>query len=73
MQLPAGRRTPIAVEGTLNGGRLQLQFTERGARRASAGTFTLDVTDNSTLSGTFASDAANAQGTSHARRVRPQL
>lgn len=67
--LPPGSRTPIRVEGTLNGGRLELTFTEQGARRTSAGTFVLEVTDQGTLTGTFASDAANAQGTSLARRV----
>jgi cytoskeleton protein RodZ len=67
--IPPPSRTPIAVEGTLDGRRLELTFTERGARRTSAGTFVMDVADDGTLRGTFTSDAAKSQGTSLARRM----
>lgn len=66
--LPPSARTPIAVEGSISDGKLQLNFTERGTQRESAGTFVLSLLDASTLSGTFSSDAANSQGTSLARR-----
>jgi hypothetical protein len=68
-RIPAGSRTRIAVEGTLIGDRLELNFTEHGTRRTSNGTFVMNVADDGTLRGTFASDAANAQGTSLARRI----
>jgi hypothetical protein len=67
--LPARSRTPIAVEGTLTGRRLELSFTERGALRTTAGTFVMNVADDGTLRGSFMSDAAQAQGTSMARRI----
>jgi cytoskeleton protein RodZ len=67
--IPARSRTPIAVEGTLDGRRLELTFTEHGAQRTSAGTFVMDLADDGTLRGTFTSDAAKSQGTSLARRM----
>jgi hypothetical protein len=70
-RLPANRRTPIALEGTRNGQRLELTFTERGARRASRGTFVMEVTADGALQGRFLSDAANSQGSSLARRATP--
>jgi hypothetical protein len=66
--LPPSARTPIAVEGILTDGKLELSFTERGIERTSSGMFVFDVNDAATLSGTFSSDAANSQGTSLARR-----
>jgi hypothetical protein len=68
--LAAGRRTPITVEGTLDGRRLQLTFTERGAQRASTGQLSLELTGDGTLRGEFTSDAANARGTSVAQRAK---
>ena len=70
-RLPAKRRTPIALEGTRNGQRLELTFTERGARRVSRGTFVMEVTADGALQGRFLSDAANSQGSSFARRATP--
>jgi hypothetical protein len=67
--LPASRRTPITVEGTLTGRRLELSFTERATQRAGAGTFVMTVADDGTLRGRFVSDAAKARGTSLARRM----
>ena len=61
-------RTPVFVEGTLNGPRLQLTFTERGRRRTSGGTLVLNVAKDGTLRGVFAGDAA--RGASVARKVR---
>jgi transcriptional regulator with XRE-family HTH domain len=68
--LPASRRTPITVEGTRTGGRLELIFTEKGAARVSGGTFVMKITADGTLQGTFMGDAANAQGSTLARRTR---
>jgi cytoskeletal protein RodZ len=62
-------RTPIAVEGKLNGQRLDLKFTERGSRRVSGGTMVLEVGDDGSLRGTFSSDAAQSRGTSQATRM----
>jgi hypothetical protein len=66
--LAARQRTPIEVEGERDGDRVMLQFTERGARRASGGTFFLRVED-AKLRGTFASDAASSKGEVSAERV----
>lgn len=66
--LSTRQRTPIAVEGEREGNRLMLKFTERGARRASGGTFFLRL-DEEGLRGTFASDAAGSKGEVSAERV----
>lgn len=69
--LPAGRRTPITLEGTRSGERLELTFREKGARRESGGVFVLEIAGDGTLVGTFMSDAANSRGSSLARRSEP--
>ncbi len=66
--LPPGRRTPITIEGTRDGRRLELHFTENGAQRTSSGTFVMQLDSDGTLQGRFMSDAANSQGSSLARR-----
>lgn len=55
-------RTPITVEGTATGARLELRFTEMGTRRMSRGTLALDVADAHVLRGRFSSDAARSSG-----------
>ena len=67
--LPVSRRTPISLEGIRNGRRLDLNFSERGARRTSRGTFVMEVAADGTLYGMFVSDAANSQGTSLGSRA----
>ena len=67
--LKGAGQTPIAVHGTLDGGRLTLTFGERGARRASGGTFDLVVEDAGVLRGSFSSDAARSAGVVTARRL----
>jgi cytoskeletal protein RodZ len=67
--LAADGRSPVFVEGTLNGRRLQLTFTERARRRTTGGTLVLNVANDSTLRGVFATDA-NGRGASVARKVR---
>lgn len=69
--LAAAARTPIALEGTRDGRRLELNFTETGGRRVSSGKFVLEITDEGTLQGSFSSDVANTQGSSLARRTVP--
>ena len=61
-------QTPIAVQGTLEGGRLTLTFTERGTRRESVGKMILDVQEDGVLRGRFSSSAARSSGTAEARR-----
>jgi hypothetical protein len=68
--LPARRRTPLSVEGHLDGERLVLNFTERGAARTSAGRFVLHRADDGSLRGRFTSDAARSSGSSTAVRPR---
>lgn len=66
--LPARRRTAIRVEGTLEGDKLALDFTEVGARRKSAGRFVLYLAESGTLRGRFTSDAAQSSGVTVAVR-----
>ncbi len=68
--IPPGARSPISVTGRIEGGRVTLQFTERGARRSAAGGFSWQLSqDRAALRGNFWSDAANASGSSVARRM----
>jgi len=65
-----GARSPIGVTGRIEGGRVILHFTERGARRSTGGTFSWQLSPNrAALRGNFSSDAANASGSSVARRM----
>ncbi|HYX23888.1 MAG TPA: PBP1A family penicillin-binding protein, partial [Thermoanaerobaculia bacterium] len=65
-----GARSPITVAGRIEGRRVTLQFTERGARRSAAGGFSWQLSaDRAALRGNFWSDAANASGSSVARRM----
>jgi hypothetical protein len=64
--IPPGSRTPIRVDGVLEGNRLDLQFTERDGN---GDTFAMTVGPDGTLSGQFESGAANARGRSVARRT----
>ncbi len=67
--LPTRRRTPIKVEGTLEGSRLALNFTEFGARRTSAGRFELYLSEDGSFRGRFRSDAAQSSGITVAARA----
>ena len=55
-------QTPIEVDGTIDGDRLRLTFTERGARRPRNGTFVLTRDGGEALRGRFSSDAAKSAG-----------
>ena len=72
-RLRSRRRTPIALEGRLEGERLVLNFTERGAARSSAGRLVLHVADDGSLRGRFTSDAARSSGSSIALRQPPGI
>jgi cytoskeleton protein RodZ len=67
--LDGARRTPITVHGTIDNGRLKLAFGERGALRASTGTFDLLLEDATVLRGSFSSDAARSAGVVQAHRL----
>ncbi len=67
--LPAASRTPIALEGTVRGQRLELEFIETGSLRTSGGTLVMDVGDDGSLQGRFSSDAAQSRGTAQATRA----
>ena len=60
VSLSGRRRTPIVVQGTIEGGRLKLTFGEQGSRRHSNGTFNLVLEDAGLLRGSFASGAARS-------------
>jgi hypothetical protein len=66
-ELGPNARTPIKLEGTTDGQRLTLNFTEQGARRPSNGKFVLHVTEDGVLRGRFSSTAARSSGTAEAR------
>jgi hypothetical protein len=68
-EIASNGRTPIMIEGIIEGRRLELRFTERGARRASGGMFLMQLTEDGSLHGSFTSDAARSSGSSQARRI----
>ena len=69
--VPPGQRTPIELEGTIEGREVSVRFVERGTRRTSSGGFRWRVSpDGQRLQGTFRSTAAGTQGPSHASRER---
>jgi hypothetical protein len=67
--IPAGRRTPITVAGSVDGTRASLAFTERGHQRSSRGMFVLQVASKDLLQGEFESDVAHSRGSSIAMRT----
>jgi hypothetical protein len=68
-RIPGATRTPITVDGVIEGRRVALRFVERGHRRTSGGSFDLMLANNGLLAGTFESDAAHSRGSSSAQRV----
>ena len=66
--LPAGNRTPIHVEGSIDGDRIEATFFEQGAVRKTTGRFVWKIDETGGLNGTFASSAANSSGKSAARK-----
>ena len=67
----AGARSPISVTGQVEGGRVILQFTERGAKRSTNGSFSWTLSpDGRALRGSFQSTAAATSGGSAGRRMR---
>lgn len=69
IQLLPSQRTPIEVEGRIEGDQLVLHFTEIGSQRTSRGTMRWRLGPGSTLRGRFSSDAADSAGSSVARRL----
>jgi transcriptional regulator with XRE-family HTH domain len=67
--IPVHNRPSIRVEGTVSGRRLELNVTDRGTGRSSAGKFVMNVTGEGMLRGRFVGTAANARGMSLARRM----
>ena len=65
-------RTPIIAVGTMEGSRLVLTFTERGARRTSSGSFEMQLADDGSLHGRFSSDAGRSSGSAQAVRMSSQ-
>ena len=66
--LAAKSRTPLTVSGVRDGNAFTLRFTERGARRPSEGTFSLQLHEDGVLRGRFTSSAARSAGSVEARR-----
>jgi hypothetical protein len=65
--LPSRARTPIEVDGSIDGQTVHLAFTEVGLRRTSRGGFWLQLDGDGSLAGRFWSDAARSSGTVTAR------
>lgn len=66
--LPASSRTPIQVEGSIDGNRIEATFFEVGASRKTTGRFVWTIDETGGLNGTFASTAARSSGKSAARK-----
>jgi hypothetical protein len=67
--LPAGSRTPIQVQGSINGDRIEATFIEEGSVRKSNGRFVWRIDRAGRgLTGTFATTAAQSRGKSAATR-----
>jgi hypothetical protein len=69
--IPLRQRSPITLEGKLDGRRLELLFAELGARGTSGGALVLRVADDASLRGTFWNDATQSKGNALATRVAP--
>ncbi len=69
--IPLRQRSPITLEGKLDGRRLELLFAERGARGTSGGAVVMRVADDASLRGTFWNDATQSKGSALATRVAP--
>jgi hypothetical protein len=67
--LPAASRTPIELQGVINGDRIEATFSEQGSTRKTNGRFVWKI-DRAAggLTGTFASTAARTSGKSTATR-----
>lgn len=64
-------QTPIIVNGSIDGDRVTLTFTERGTLRPTRGSFMLVLDDQGAMQGRFSSTAAKSSGTVEARRRQP--
>jgi len=67
--LPPSSRTPIQVQGSINGDTIEATFYEQGATRKTNGRFVWRVDKAGGLTGTFNSTAARTSGKSTARKV----
>jgi|GEM_PF-786479 hypothetical protein len=67
--LPRGSRTPIQVQGSINGDRVEATFYEQGTTRKTNGRFVWRINKAGGLSGTFITNAARSSGKSTARKV----
>ena len=68
VSLPPSSRTPIKVQGSINGDRVEATFFEEGAARKSNGRFVWRIDNAGRLNGIFATTAARSSGKSAARR-----
>jgi hypothetical protein len=70
--IPLRQRTPITLEGRVDGRRIELLFTELGPGGTNGGTWVLRQTDTGSLRGTFWNDeGGQSRGSAHAVRVAP--
>lgn len=68
--LPANSRTPIHVQGSINGDRIEATFIEAGSARKSNGKFVWRIDKSGRgLTGNFATTAARSSGKSAASRM----
>ena len=68
--LPADSRTPIKVQGSIDGDRIEATFFEQGAARKTNGRFVWRIDSKGrSLNGSFATSAARSSGKSAATRL----
>jgi hypothetical protein len=67
-KIGSSAQTSLSLAGTIHGDHLTMAFTERGTRRAT-GKFVLQIEENATMRGRFASTAAQPSGIVEARRL----
>ena len=67
--LPRASRTPIQVQGSIDGDKVEAIFYEQGTTRKTNGRFVWRIDKTGGLSGTFITNAARSSGKSTARKV----
>lgn len=68
-EVPHRRRTPIYLEGSVQGDTIRASFREKGTRRTTSGRFVWKVINGGRITGSFTSTAADSSGISSGTRL----
>ena len=68
-EVPHRRRTPVYLEGSVQGDTIRASFREKGTRRTTSGRFVWKVINGGRIAGSFTSTAADSSGTSSGTRL----